>query len=149
MLFENESDLRLLYLIGYIWENFRRWIQEQLRTQNITFPQFRAMAALSQNDRITQTELSEMLGVDATTTMVVCDSLEKKSLIQRLSDPSDRRVNRLVLTDGGKEIVAKVYPQIRDGCKEILTRTSASELKTTVQLLERFRETILKYQQSS
>ena len=142
MLFENEPDLRLLYLIGYLWENFRRWIQEQLRTQDITFPQFGAMAALSQNDRITQTELSEMLDIDATTTMVVCDSLEKKSLIQRLADPSDRRVNRLVLTDGGKEIVTKIYPQIRDGSKEILTGTSASELKTTVHLLENIRENI-------
>jgi len=102
----------------------------------MTFPQFGAMAALSQNDRITQTELSEMIDMDATTTMVVCDSLEKKSLIQRLSDPSDRRVNRLVLTDGGKEIIANVYPQIRDGCRNMLTKTSASELKTTVQFLE-------------
>jgi len=142
VLFEDEPDLRLLFLIHYIGENSRRWIQEQLRPLGITFPQLGALAALSQEDRITQRELSEMLNTDATTAMVVCDSLQKRGLIQRLPDPSDRRVNRLVLTDKGKETVAKVYPPVRDECREVLSGASASALQTTVQLLESIRERI-------
>lgn len=142
MLFENESDLRLLFLIGHIWENARRWMQDELRPMGITYPQFGALCALSQDDRITQKELSGMLNAGATTVMVICDSLEKKSLIQRLPDPSDRRVNRLTLTDAGRETVARAYPQIRDGCKDALSAASASDLRTTVQLLEGIREVL-------
>jgi len=145
MLFENEPGLRLLFLIGYIWDNTRRLMEKQLRILDITWPQLGALAALSQNDRITQRELSEIVDVDTTTVMVVCDSLEKKNLIQRLPDPSDRRVNRLVLTDCGKETIAKVYPQIRDGCKDILAVTPVGELNTTVQVLENIRGTLSKY----
>jgi len=112
-------------------------MERQLKAVDITLPQFGALAALSQNDRITQRELSDILDADATTVMVICDSLEKKGLIQRLSDPSDRRVNRLVLTGGGREIATMVYPRIRDGCREMLTRISPAELETTVQSLER------------
>jgi len=137
MLFENEPDHRLFLLIAAIWEKTRRWTEKKLKTLNITFPQFAALTALSRKDGVTQRELSEVMDVDATTVMVVCDSLEKKKLIQRVPDPSDRRVNRIVLTDGGKEVFAKAYPQVRDGYLKVLNKTPTSELKSAVQLLER------------
>lgn len=111
-------------------------MERQLKAVDVTLPQFGALAALSRNDRITQRELSEIVNWDATTVMVVCDSLEKKGLVQRLPDPSDRRVNRLVLTDNGKGIVAKAYPRIRDGCRGMLTDTSVNDLGTAVRVLE-------------
>jgi len=137
MLFENEPDHRLFLLIGAIWEKTRRWTEKQLKTLNITFPQFAALTALSRKDRVTQRELSEVMDVDATTVMVVCDSLEKKNLIQRVPDPSDRRVNRIVLTDDGKEVFTKAYPQVRDGYLKVLDQAPTNELVTTVQLLEK------------
>jgi len=142
MLFENEPDLRLLLLINHIGEKTKRWIEKQLKKVDLTLPQFGALVALSQCDMITQRELSEMVGFDTTTAMVVCDALEKKILIQRLSDSSDRRVNRLVLTDDGRKAVADVYPRIRDACKEMYTMTSTDEMKTTIQLLEKLYQKI-------
>jgi len=137
MLFDNEPDHRLFLLIAAIWERTRRWTEKQLKTLNVTFPQFAALTSLSRNERVTQKELSDIMDVDATTVMVVCDSLEKKNYIQRLSDPSDRRVNRLVLTDSGREVLAKAYPQVRDNYRKLLVDISLSELVTIVQTLEK------------
>jgi len=137
VLFENEPDHRLFLLIYAIWDKTRRLTEKRLKTMNITFPQFAALVSLSRGEGITQRELGELMDVDATTVMVVCDSLEKKQWLKRVSDPSDRRVNRLVLTDDGKDILAKSYPQVRAGYEFVLSGTPEDELKTAVQLLEK------------
>jgi DNA-binding MarR family transcriptional regulator len=68
-----------------------------------------------QGDGITQRELSEKMEADATTTMVICDSLEKKGWLNRMKDPSDRRVNRLILTGEGRDVFGKAYPIMLSG----------------------------------
>jgi DNA-binding MarR family transcriptional regulator len=56
-----------------------------------------------EQDNVTQAELSEKLLADQNTTMVLCNSLERKKWIKRTRDPSDKRVNRIVLTIEGRE----------------------------------------------
>jgi len=137
MLYDDEPDLRLFMLVAHIWEKFRHWMERQLKAIDLTLPQFGALSALFRNDRISQRELSEIVNGDVSTMVVICDSLEKKGLIQRLPDPSDRRVNRLVLTDSGKETVARVSPRMREVYNNLLNNTSANELKPAVLLLEK------------
>jgi len=137
VLFENEPDHRLFLLVSGIWEKSRRWADKQLRALNMTFPQFAALTALSQKDGITQRELAETVDTDATTVMVLCDSLEKKGWLRRQPDPNDRRVNRLVLTDSGKDAFATAYPLVRAGYEHVLGETRGNELRTAVKVLER------------
>ena len=137
MLFENEPDHRLFLLVSGIWENSRRWAEKQLRTLNMTFPQFAALTALSQKDGVTQRELAETVDTDATTVMVLCDSLEKRGWLRRRPDPSDRRVNRLVLTATGRRVFARAYPLVRAGFERVLQETRGDELKAALPVLEK------------
>ena len=137
MLFENEPDHRVFLLIVGIWEKSRRWSELQLRTLNMTFPQFAALTALSRKDGISQRELAEAVETDTTTVMVLCDSLEKKGWLKRVPDPGDRRVNRLVLTDSGRGVFKRAYPLVRAGYEYLLKETPPEELETAVQILER------------
>ena len=107
-----EPHWNLYALISGIFQKSRRLSEETLKPFRITFPQFGALLRLSFRDNITQTELSEIMDTDTTTIMVICDSLEKKRFLKRMKDPSDRRVNRLVLTEEGKNVIAKAYPLI-------------------------------------
>jgi len=106
----DEAHWKIFALTSGIYLKSRRLAEESLKPLNMTFPQFGALLNLTRGDRITQRELAERMEADATTTMVLCDSLERKGWLNRVKDPSDRRVNRLVLTEEGKAVYARAYP---------------------------------------
>ena len=122
-------------LIWGIGEKSRRWCEKQLKQLGMTFPQYVALAALSAWDGASQRELAGVMDIDTTTMTVVCDSLEKKKLIERRHDPTDRRVNRLFLTEAGKQAYAGAFPQIQEGAGRVLAGIPPDRLEETLHLL--------------
>lgn len=131
----DEPRWRLFHLISSIYTKSRRLAEESLKPLNVTWPQFGALVQLAQGDRITQRELAERLEADATTTMVLCDSLERKGWLNRVKDPSDRRVNRLVLTDLGREVFAEAYPIMLSGYQLFTGAISPDKIEVVMPVL--------------
>lgn len=132
-----EPHWKLYALISGIYQKSRRLSEKTLKPLRITFPQFGALLRLSFQDNITQKELSEIMDTDTTTIMVICDSLEKKGLLKRMKDPSDRRVNRLVLTEKGNDIVSKAYPLMIKRYEFFIESISKEELEAITPILEK------------
>jgi DNA-binding MarR family transcriptional regulator len=135
MMTPDEPHWRLFFLISGIYMKSRRLAEESLRPLNVTWPQFGALAQLARGDRITQRELADRLEADATTTMVLCDSLQRKGWLNRVKDPSDRRVNRLVLTDEGKEVFAEAYPIMLSGYQLFTGAISPEKIEVVMPIL--------------
>jgi DNA-binding MarR family transcriptional regulator len=136
MLFENEPYFKLIQIIAGIHIKTRKFTERKLRQLNMTYPQLGALMALIRKDDITQRELAELLETDTTTAMVLCDSLEKRRWLIRTHDKNDRRVNRLVLTDKGKDIYAQAMSLIRAGYEYTFKRTPSDELNKVLPFLE-------------
>jgi len=138
MLFKNETDKKVFELIAGIYIKFGRLSQQQLKKLNMTFSQFRTILALSQKDNITQREFADRIDTDTTTVMVLCDSLEKKGWLMRMPDATDRRVNRIVLTDNGKKVFAQALPLIQKIYNDYaLNNISTDELQLAIPVLEK------------
>ena len=135
MLYDDDVGKRFFFLSSGIYIKTRRLMEKQLKPLNITWPQIGTMMVLSQNGNITQKQLAEMLDTDATSIMVVCDSLEKKKLLNRKHDHSDRRVNRLVLTEKGKEVFMQAYQIIQINYNKVLKNVTENELKKSVSVM--------------
>ena len=133
----SEPNWKLYALISGIYQKSRRLSEESLKTLRTTFPQFGVLLRLSFQDNITQKELSEIMDTDTTTIMVICDSLEKKGFLKRMKDPSDRRVNRLILTKEGRDIVSKAYPLMMSRYAFFVNSISRKELETVTPILEK------------
>jgi DNA-binding MarR family transcriptional regulator len=104
----------------------------------MTFSQFRTMLVLSQKDNITQREFADRIDTDTTTVMVLCDSLEKKGWLMRMPDATDRRVNRLVLTDDGKKVFSQALPLLQKIYNDYaLNNISTDELQLAIPVLEK------------
>ncbi len=132
-----EPHWKLYALISGIYQKSRRLSEESLKTLRITFPQFGVLLRLSFQDNITQKELSDIMDTDTTTIMVICDSLQKKGFLKRMKDPSDRRVNRLILTEKGKNVVSKAYPLMMKRYAFFANSISRKELETITPILEK------------
>ena len=102
----------------------------------MTYPQLGALMALVRKDNITQRELAELLDTDTTTAMVLCDSLEKKGWLKRKQDKTDRRANRLVLTDAGRNSCIKAMMLIQTGYEHVMSKISTDELTEILPFLE-------------
>jgi DNA-binding MarR family transcriptional regulator len=133
---QGESHWKLFATISGIYIKSRRIAEAYLKPYDVTWPQFGALFQLNQEDDITQTELATRLEGDTTTTMVLCNSLEKKGWITREKDPSDKRVNRLLLTDEGRAVFQKALPVMQKGYTTFAEAIPETRLSVVLPILE-------------
>lgn len=79
----------------------------------ITVDQWVVLNILKHEDGISQLELADKASKDAPTITRILDLLQKKELIERTSDPSDRRKFLIHLTGSGVSKVQEVLPIAR------------------------------------
>jgi MarR family 2-MHQ and catechol resistance regulon transcriptional repressor len=72
---------------------------------------------------------SKLLKSSGNITMVI-DNLEKRGLVRRVRDSEDRRFIKVVLTQAGKELIARLFPQHLAAIKEELSVLSPEEQET-------------------
>ena len=94
-----EKELR--YISGIIKQKGR----EILSNYTITPPQFVALQWLFEEGDMTIGELSNKMFLACSTTTDLIDRMEKSHLVERVKNPSDRRVVRIHLLSEGERII--------------------------------------------
>jgi DNA-binding MarR family transcriptional regulator len=135
MMNQTESHWQLFAVISGIYIKSRRITEEHLKPYKMTWPQFGALFNLVEQDDITQVQLSEKLLADQNTTMVLCNSLERKKWIKRTRDPSDKRVNKIVLTEEGRHVFQKAYPRVLQEYKIFTNAISEDQIYKILPIL--------------
>lgn len=136
MIFQDDFA-RFFELAGLVYMKSRRVLSRALEKHHVTWDQFGALMVIAAESGMSQRKLAAILETDTTTAMVICDSLEKKGLMERGRDRTDRRVNRLSLTDSGRKTLiaatrsaGKVYEPFR-------TLLEKEELAAALPVLEK------------
>lgn len=78
--------------------DMRRALESELEAQEITLRQWEVLAWLSIEERMTQSELAERLGVEAPTLAGILDRMERDGWVERHGCPFDKRKKRLQAT---------------------------------------------------
>ena len=82
--------------------------------------------------------LAEAVSVDAPYATLIVDTLEERGLVERHSDPADRRRKLVELTPAGREAIGRVERILREP-PEGFTDLSPSELDVLEDLITRIR----------
>jgi MarR family transcriptional regulator, organic hydroperoxide resistance regulator len=117
-----EKDLR--YISGIIKQKGR----EMLSQYKITPPQFVALQWLFEDGDMTIGELSNKMYLACSTTTDLVDRMEKNLLVERVKDPSDRRVVRIHLLEEGKRIIDEVIKKRQVYLEEILKNFTMDQI---------------------
>lgn len=96
---------------------------------------FAILSLVSTDEQPSQRELAEFLSLDASQVVALVDSLEKKQLLKRQTDPRDRRSNILVSTQAGIELYEKAQIAIDQAREESLDGLSDAERDELKRLL--------------
>ena len=118
-----EKDLR--YISGIIKQKGR----EMLSNYKITPPQFVALQWLFEDGDMTIGDLSNKMYLACSTTTDLVDRMEKNLLVERVKDPTDRRVVRIHLLDEGKRIIDEVIKKRKVYLEEVLKNFSTEEIQ--------------------
>lgn len=97
----------------------------------------RAQRELDRGDRLTQTELARISGIEKSSLVLFLDALEQDGWVRRLLHPNDRRARIVALTDNGakrfEEVGLALYRQQQDN----LAALDAGEQAQLADLLAR------------
>ncbi|MFC1736198.1 MarR family winged helix-turn-helix transcriptional regulator [Candidatus Hydrogenedentota bacterium] len=112
----------------------------------ITDVQFNVLALLchqsSDNEGVTQAQLSQMMLVNRANVTSIIDRMEKADLVARTPVPGDRRCNAIQLTAKGLGIFKEVEEKYDRNVLEIMSVLFDEEVSQLVGMLERVRNNL-------
>jgi DNA-binding MarR family transcriptional regulator len=96
-----------------------RHFDEAFRPLDLTNGQFSLLMSLNRPEPPSIGELAPFLAMDRTTLTAMIKPLEKRGLIEVLSDSNDRRKRRLRLSPQGHALLKRAYPVWRQALAEL------------------------------
>ena len=112
-------DANFLFTLGELHRLIRAYADKEAGRFGITRAQWAVLAKVERSEGMKQTELAELLEMQPITLTRLIDKLCDAGWIERRSDASDRRVNRLYLRKAGRALLGKM-----SGLKSELTATA-------------------------
>ena len=112
----------------------RAVVEQRLRPYGMTRAQFSTLSRLDRQDGLAQHELAEALEVQPIAMVRLVDQLSAEGLVERRNDPADRRVNRLFITEAGRNRMRELEEFQGEHRRGTVRRASAAE--DVAQLLE-------------
>jgi len=110
-------------------------IAEALADTDIVQQEFAALVFVADVPGIEQWQLAEAVGIDRNNASLITDRLERKGLVKRRVNGSDRRVRELHITAKGKLVVEALWHKIRAANARILAPLSTLEQALFIDLL--------------
>ena len=112
-------DANFLFTLGELQRLIRAYADKEAARFGITRAQWAVLAKVERSEGMKQTELAELLEMQPITLTRLIDKLCDAGWIERRSDATDRRVNRLYLRKAGRTLLGKM-----SGLKSELTATA-------------------------
>ncbi len=111
---------------------------EMLRTVGLNRTTWCILLAVANEGLAQPSDIAGFVGIDRTATSRALRGMESAGLLARHSGKQDKRTRRIVLTDKGREAVARATPFARENGRllvELLSETELAEIKRLLRVL--------------
>lgn len=122
----------------------RNYLTRQLELNGIdmTIEQFKVMVVLWKEKSSTQQNIADFVGKDKTSVTRLIAGLEKRSLIQRCSDKTDKRCNLVTLTPQGIALEKPTMEVLEKATLHLHRGIDPQELAITLRVLKQMCQTL-------
>ena len=138
------EDSYILIGIHRIVKDLDRETARVSSSYGLTFPQFMVLEALLNKGSLTVGEIKEKILSSNGTVPVIINNLVKQGMVRRTKDPDDQRRSLVELTDKGRELIKRVYPENEKIFTEKFGIWTKEEKKELMSLIGRYHERFLK-----
>src|SRR3954467_11193028 len=120
----------------------RNYIDHRAKSRGTTRAQWIVLFRLRQQEGLSQVDLAEVLELQPISLVRLLDRLVGHGLLERRSDPKDRRANRLFLTASGRQLVDEL-DSLRDAiATDVLQDVPVNAIETSLKTLRDIKERI-------
>lgn len=133
----NRANLKYIVVMAKTIKRLEKDFFHDFREVGLTAPQFGVLEALYHQGPLTVNELIEKNLSSSGNIAVVIDNLVKAGLVSKTTDPDDRRVRRVLLTETGGKLIAEVFPKHMETLAEFTTVLSDEELDELTELTKK------------
>jgi MarR family transcriptional regulator for hemolysin len=106
----------------------------------VTRAQWKVLFRLERQPGLRQVELADMLDIEPITLCRIVDRLEESGVVERISDPSDRRAWRLHVTAQARPLIEKLKAVGADLVGEAFAGIDPKDIEIARRVLARVRE---------
>ena len=138
----SKLDSDLLIVLSDVARHMRTYSDQVARKHGMTRAQWIILSRLERQPNLSQSELSVLAEVTPITVARLVDRLEAQGLVERCSDPDDRRIWRLRLTPAAEPVLAEIK-QFRARLYRVMTEgIDAAELDAMASALLQMKENV-------
>jgi DNA-binding MarR family transcriptional regulator len=131
----------LYALIVFVHKNCNADLFEALGAVELTLTQVKLLHHLEDQPReITLKEAAESVHVSLPAASRMVDDLVRRGFAQRREDEEDRRMKRVCLTDGGREVIRRLNAARLSGLEQFTTSLTTAERRSLASALSELLE---------
>jgi DNA-binding MarR family transcriptional regulator len=126
------------YLLARVGAESRRMWARMLAEHELTPHHFGMLMVLDQVGAASQQQLSRAVGVDPRNAVPVIDALQRRNLVERQPDPTDRRRHAVALTPAGRvalDELRRAGDEVEEQLLDCLTPAERAALQRTLRKL--------------
>ncbi len=139
-----EMEESVLPCIGKTAKMMAIFIGDRLKREgmDLSLQQMIILKILYEEDGRPQQDLAIVTERHKASLARLLSTLEKKQLVTRVPDQVDKRINRVYLTEKGKQQLQSTYPVMTKVMKEMQIGLEKSALQTTIQTLQKIQSNL-------
>lgn len=134
---QSELDLRLFRIWMKATKAVAENIQKDIESHHINHENFITLELLYSKGPQPVQKISETLSIPSGSITYVVNKLEKKGLVERQTNPHDKRASNVVLTEEGRTLFNEVFPKHVNTISQNLSFISNDEKEQLIGLLKR------------
>ncbi|MFK7858815.1 MAG: MarR family winged helix-turn-helix transcriptional regulator [Granulosicoccus sp.] len=132
------------YLMNRIMHRYNQSLQAVMAEQGLSISKMRTLAALAANGALTVNELTVIAVSEQSTMSRTLDQLQRDGLIVRTPNEKDSRVRVIELTNSGRNLFRRIWPEMHAAEEALFARISpkqrAAFIDTLSQILMNIRQ---------
>lgn len=127
--------------ISTMFRSIVKMLEKTLSESHIDFTleQFGVLSILNEQENLTQQDIAVMLNKDKSGILRHIDNLEKRKLVVRVADETDRRKKILIITKKGYETItefAKIKEKMNDTLFKGISQEQLNSLHETINIMQ-------------
>lgn len=119
-----------------IWLEARRLLDRTLAPLGLRAREF-WLLALAGAGNVSQHEMAELCGIDASSFVAVLDGLEQRGWLRRQRNPLDRRMQWVQRTEAGERLFTRALPRAKRAEAQQLAALSASQRRELISVMRK------------
>lgn len=136
----NNKGLKIFIAMSRALVKVNRQSSQVFRKFDLTTGQFAVLEALYHKGDRTVGELQELILSTTGNMPVIINNLKDRGLVESCKKIDDKRFTVISLTERGRELISKVFPENKIIIEEYFSKLSDEEQKSLLKMLLKFKE---------